>query len=114
MHRLFCGLAIASLWAMPAGRLVAQNQNGPDIRPNATPQTAPTQTRPGLPSPTQTRPNRMTHAFLGVHVVPSVPSSQTFQPGHANPPQGVIVQGLAPGSPAEKAGIKVGDTLTAV
>jgi membrane-associated protease RseP (regulator of RpoE activity) len=48
-----------------------------------------------------------------VHVAQSFPGSRTAPPGGTNPQQGVVVQGVAADSPAEKAGIKVGDTLTA-
>jgi membrane-associated protease RseP (regulator of RpoE activity) len=108
MHRLVRVVALASLWAMPAGSLFGQNQNGPSIQPNVNPPTQPSQSQQFQPQPTQA-----TRAFLGVHVAQNFPGSRNFQPGSANPQQGVVIQQVAPDSPAEKAGIKVGDTLTA-
>jgi hypothetical protein len=48
-----------------------------------------------------------------VHVAQAFLGSRTA-PGGTNSQQGVLVQVVAPDSPAEKAGIKVGDTLTAI
>jgi membrane-associated protease RseP (regulator of RpoE activity) len=113
MHRFVRVVALASLWAMPAGSLFGQNQNGPSIQPNVDPQFQPTPTQPSQTQQFQPQPTPATRAFLGVHVAQNFPGSRNFQPGNANPQQGVVVQQVAPDSPAEKAGIKVGDTLTA-
>jgi hypothetical protein len=99
MHRFLCVLALGALGAMPPSSLFAQNPNGPPIQPNTI-----------QPQPTPA--THATRAFLGVHVAPNYPGSRSFQPDSAAPPPGVVVQRVAPESPAAKAGIKVGDTLT--
>jgi membrane-associated protease RseP (regulator of RpoE activity) len=98
MRRLVCVVAVGLLSAMSEGSSFAQNQSGPVIQPNGGPRTQPPQA---------------TRAFLGVHIAQGFPGSRTA-PGGTNSQQGVVVQGVAPDSPAEKAGIKVGDTLTAI
>jgi membrane-associated protease RseP (regulator of RpoE activity) len=78
-------------------------------------QAVPTPATPGNPSPTlQAGENpppqnpQSNRTFLGVFVVP-------MRPAFGNPPgavqQGVIVQMVAPNSPAEKAGLKQGDVI---
>jgi len=98
MIRLIRMLALASLWSVPSASLFAQNQNAPAIKPNSNP---------------QSEPPHATRAFLGVYVGPTFPGPGADQPGNANPQQGLVVRGVAPNSPAERAGIKVDDTLTA-
>jgi membrane-associated protease RseP (regulator of RpoE activity) len=111
MHRFVLVVALASLGVLPAGSLFGQNQDGPSIQPNVTPQPHPTTNPPASSDPNEPQPIQATHAFLGVHVGQSFPGSRNFQPGNANPQQGIVVQQVAPDSPADKAGIKVGDTL---
>jgi PDZ domain len=110
MRRFFSILMIATLCTMSARHSSAQNQAGPEIRPNAAPQSPPTQAQPTQAQPAHTRTRS---ALLGVHVAPNPPRSQASPPGGVDPQQGVVVQRVTPGSPAERAGIKAGDTLTA-
>jgi hypothetical protein len=98
MNSLIRIVALALLLSVPTASLSAQNQNAPVIKPNSNP---------------QSEPPHATRAFLGVSVGPTFPGPGTFQPGNANPQQGLVVQRVAPNSPAEKAGIKVGDNLMA-
>jgi hypothetical protein len=96
MNNLIRVLTLASLCAPPAAGVFAQNANPPEIKPNSNaPFDAP----------------RATRAFLGVYVGPAF---RKFPPGNANPQQGLVVRGVAPNSPAEKAGIKSGDVLTSL
>jgi len=100
MRTLFRIAAVASLCALPATQVFAQTQSAPPT-PSAKP--APTQ---AAAAPHSER------TFLGVGVSPMHPAVASVQPGLSNPLQGLIVEGVAPNSPAEKAGIKARDILT--
>jgi putative serine protease PepD len=53
---------------------------------------------------------RVTHAFFGLQTTPIPPEAAA----QAGLPEGLFVQGVRPGAPAESAGLRAGDVITKI